>query len=76
MKPYLSDYLVLSNEGCEICKDCLYPHAPCRFPDRLHHSIEGYGILVSDLAKKAGVNYNNGENTVTFFGALLFNNIA
>jgi hypothetical protein len=39
----------------------------------LHHSIEGYGILVSELAKKAGVNYNNGENTITYFGSLLFN---
>lgn len=73
IKPYLKDYLILSNEGCGICKVCTYPDAPCRFPDQLHHSIEGYGILVSDLAKQAGVNYNNGENSVTYFGALLFN---
>ncbi|MCR4437376.1 MAG: DUF2284 domain-containing protein [Clostridiales bacterium] len=73
VKPYLKDYLVLSNEGCGTCKTCTYPHAPCRFPEQLHHSIEGYGILVSELAKQAGVNYNNGQNTVTYFGALLFN---
>jgi predicted metal-binding protein len=73
VKPYLKKYLVLSNEGCGICKICTYPNTPCRFPERLHHSIEGYGILVSELAKKAGVNYNNGENTITYFGSLLFN---
>jgi predicted metal-binding protein len=75
VKPYLKRYLVLSNESCNTCKTCTYPDAPCRFPEQLHHSIEGYGILVSELAKQATVNYNNGENTVTYFGALLFNDI-
>ena len=70
---YLDDYLVLSNESCDRCTSCTYPDAPCRFPDKLHHSIEGYGILVSDLAKRAGVKYNNGAGTVTFFGAVLYN---
>jgi len=73
VKPYLKNYLVLSNEGCGICKSCTYPHASCRFPERLHHSIEGYGIIVSELAEQVGVNYNNGNNSITYFGALLFN---
>lgn len=73
VKPLLKDYLMLSNESCGLCKVCTYPHAPCRFPERLHHSLEGYGVIVSDLAKQAGVNYNNGENSLTYFGALLFN---
>jgi predicted metal-binding protein len=75
VKPYLKSYLVLSNESCNTCKTCTYPDAPCRFPKQLHHSIEGYGIVVSELAQQAEVNYNNGENTVTYFGALLFNDI-
>ena len=72
VKPWLTDYLLLSNEGCDLCESCTYPAAPCRFPARLHPSIEGYGLLVSDLAKQAQVAYHNGENTVTYFGALLF----
>jgi predicted metal-binding protein len=72
-KPYLKNYLVLSNESCNTCTTCAYPDTPCRFPEQLHHSIEGYGILVAELAEQAAVNYNNGENTVTYFGALLFN---
>ena len=67
-----SDYLLLSNEGCGRCEKCTYPNAPCRFPHLLHHSLEGYGFIVSELAKKAGIKYNNGSCTVTYFGALLF----
>lgn len=73
VKPCLKDYLVLSNEGCDTCESCTYPQAPCRFPEQLHHSLEGYGFIVSELAKQAGINYNNGENSITYFGALLFN---
>lgn len=71
--PLVGNRLVLSNEGCDTCERCTYPDAPCRFPDRLYHSMEGYGLVISDLAKKAGVKYNNGEGTMTFFGAILFN---
>lgn len=73
VKPYLNNYIVLSNESCDTCANCTYPDFPCRFPEQLHHSIEGYGILVNDLAQKAKIRYNNGENTVTYFGAILFN---
>ena len=72
LKLFLSDYLLLSNEGCGRCKKCTYPDSLCRFPEHLHHSIEGYGFQIYELAKAAGIKYNNGENTVTFFGGLLF----
>ena len=65
--------LVLSNEGCGICSECTWPDAPCRFPDKCLHSIEGYGLTVSALASSAGMRYFNGPNTVTFFGAVLYN---
>jgi predicted metal-binding protein len=73
VKPYLIKYLLLSNEGCGRCVNCTYPDAPCRFPNKLFHSIEGYGIFVSKLATQAGIKYNNGERTITYFGALLYN---
>lgn len=68
----LSDFLLLSNEGCGRCAQCTYPEEPCRFPELLHHSLEGYGFHVGELARAAGIRYNNGSNRVTFFGALLF----
>lgn len=69
----LPSYLLLSNEGCGRCAECTYPNAPCRFPHLLHHSLEGYGFIVKELADEVGIRYNNGLNTVTYFGALLFN---
>ena len=68
----LSAHLILSNEGCGQCPKCTYPDAPCRFPQSVHHSLEGYGFAVNELAKEAGIRYNIGQNTVTYFGALLF----
>ncbi len=72
LKTFLSDYLLLSNEGCGRCTKCTYPDFPCRFPEHLHHSIEGYGFNIYELTKAARIKYNNGENKVTFFGGLLF----
>ena len=62
--------LILSNEGCIRCKRCTWPEAPCRFPERLHPSLEGFGFVVSELAKAAGLAYR-AEGGVIFFGALL-----
>lgn len=66
----LDSYQLLSNEGCGRCQSCTWPDAPCRFPDKLYHSIEGYGFQINQLAEQAGIQYNNGKNTVTYFGAL------
>lgn len=71
LRPYAGKYILLSNEGCDLCKECTYPDAPCRFPEKTMGSLEGYGIFVSELANQAGVKYNNGPCTVTFFGALI-----
>ncbi|MBE6032659.1 MAG: hypothetical protein E7224_05645 [Clostridiales bacterium] len=49
------------------------PDAPCRFPEELSPSVEGYGIFVTPLAKKAGIPYYGGPDTVTYFGLACFN---
>lgn len=72
VRSYMTDYLVLANEGCDTCEACTYPDAPCRFPEQTHGSLEGYGIFVSELAKQAKINYVNGANTVTYFGGIAF----
>jgi len=68
----LSRYQIMSNEGCGRCKKCTWPDAPCRFPEKLHPSLESYGFLVNKLAEQAGMHYINGQNTVTYFGAILY----
>ena len=57
--------------ACNICEKCAYPE-PCRFPQKIYSSIEAAGINVTELSREAGLNYNNGENTITYFSMILF----
>lgn len=69
----LSARLHLSAGGCHLCEVCAkVENQPCRFPRRAIPPLEGYGINVSRLAEAAGMKYINGQNTVTYFGALFF----
>jgi len=65
--------LHLGAGGCGVCKICAKKtNEPCRHPQQAMSSLEAYGINVSHLAKAAGMKYINGQNTVTYFGAVLF----
>ena len=65
--------LHLGAGGCGVCKSCAKQTGePCRFPEKAMPSLEAYGVNVSALAKSAGMKYINGQNTVTYFGAVLF----
>lgn len=66
------NFLLLSVEGCSKCGKCTYPDLPCRFPETLSGSLEGYGIFVNRLAAAAGIPYSRGPNTVSYFGAVFF----
>jgi predicted metal-binding protein len=72
-RSYDKDALILSTEGCTVCKKCSYPDAPCRFPDRMYPATEGYGIMVMQMAPALNIRYNNGANTVTYFSMVLYN---
>ncbi len=72
-KNYCQKALHLGAGGCRLCPVCgKKTGEPCRFPDRAMSSLEAYGINVSKLAFQCGMRYINGENTVTYFGAVLF----
>lgn len=65
--------LSLGAGGCHVCAVCAKrTNDPCRHPEEALSSLETYGIDVSRLAQQAGLRYINGSNTVTFFGAVLF----
>ena len=69
----LSRVLYLGAGGCSICERCAKrTNEPCRHPDRAVASLETYGVNVSKLAPAAGMKYINGQNTVTYFAAVLF----
>lgn len=63
--------LQLSAGGCHLCESCTRPEEkPCLYPDDALASLEAYGIAVSELAKLCDLPYINGQNTVTYFGAV------
>lgn len=69
----ITHVLHLGAGGCGVCKTCAKRTGePCRFPEKAMASLEAYGINVSQLAKAADMKYINGQNTVTYFGAVLF----
>ena len=72
MRSVYPDCLPMGAGGCDICKPCTYPNAPCRFPDRAFSSMEAYGLVVSAECIKAGLEYNYGNNTLTYSSCILF----
>ena len=72
LKAHGIPHQLYSAGGCSICKTCTYPDAPCRFPDRVHRSMEACGIDVGTLSRACGLKYNNGPQTVTYFSMILF----
>lgn len=69
----LCNALHLGVGNCGVCEKCSkVTGEPCRFPELALPSLEAYGVNVSALAKASGMKYINGQNTVTYFGAVLF----
>ena len=59
--------------GCGVCEVCAKRTGePCRYPELAMPSLEAYGVNVSRLAASADMKYINGQNTVTYFGAVFF----
>ena len=67
----VSPLLFLGAGGCRICQRCSkLDGQPCRRPEEAISSLQAYGINVSALAALAGMQYINGSDTVTYFGAV------
>jgi len=65
--------LLLGAGACFICEECTFREGKfCRFPEKAFPSLEACGIDVMSLSKSAGVKYNNGKNTVTYLGMILY----
>jgi predicted metal-binding protein len=65
------DMLPMGAGTCTICKECTYPHAPCRFPERSISSMEAYGLWVSKVCELSGIPYNYGKLTLTYTSCYL-----
>lgn len=68
-----SQTLHLGAGGCRFCARCAkLDDLPCRAPGEALSSLEAYGIDVYQTVKKTELKYINGQNTVTYFGMILF----
>ena len=65
-------YLPLGVGACTICAKCAYPDEPCRFPARMHPSMEAFGLQVTDVCRAAGIPYYYGPRTITYSCCVLF----
>lgn len=63
----------LGGGGCRLCPTCArLENLPCRYPDMVLPPMEGCGVDVYQTVKDTDLKYINGQNTVTYFGLLLF----
>lgn len=67
------NFLHLSCGGCHLCPSCTKAEGlPCRMPEKALPSLEGYCVDVYSTTKNTPLKYINGQNTVTYFGMILF----
>ena len=64
---------ILSTEACTICSRCAYLDGlPCRMPGAMHPCVESQGINLIPLLEKFGLEFQYGENVVTWVSLLFF----
>ena len=63
--------LALGAGTCRLCKECTYPDAPCRFPDKRVSSMEAYGMVVLETCKANGLGYYYGPQSMAYTSCFL-----
>ena len=65
---------ILSTEACAVCERCAYLDGlPCRLPGKMHPCVESHGINILGLLDQLGLAFQYGENVVTWFSLLFYN---
>ena len=65
---------VLSTEACALCDRCAYLDGlPCRFPEKMHPCVESHGINLIPTLESLGLEFQYGENIITWYSLLFFN---
>ena len=64
---------VLSTEACSYCERCAWLDSePCRYPEKMHPCVESHGINIIPVLENYGVEFQYGENVVSWFSLLFF----
>jgi len=65
--------LHIAGGGCHLCSRCaIQDDQPCRYPEQALGSMSAYGVDVYSTCRNTTLHYINGQNTVTYFGMVLF----
>ena len=68
VKPY-----ILSTEACAICDRCaILDDEPCRHPGEVQPCVESHGINVIPVLEQCGMEFQYGQNVVTWISLLFF----
>ena len=64
---------ILSTEACAICERCaILDGLPCRMPGKMHPCVESHGINLIPVLEQNGMEFQYGENVVTWFSLLFY----
>lgn len=63
--------LALGAGTCTRCKECTYPDAPCRFPEKRVSSMEAYGMVVMETCKANNMGYYYGPEHIAYTSCFL-----
>ena len=65
---------ILSTEACAHCERCAYLDGqPCRLPEKMHPCLESHGINIIPTLEENGLNFQYGDNIITWYSLFLFN---
>lgn len=68
VRPY-----ILSTEACSLCDRCaILDGEPCRMPEKMHPCVESHGINVIPVLEQCGIEFQYGENVVTWVSLLFY----
>ena len=64
---------ILSTEACALCDRCAYLDGQsCRYPEKMHPCVESHGINLIPTMESLGLEYQYGQNVVTWFSLLFY----
>ena len=66
-----SAYL-LTTGGCGLCEECTFPDEPCRIPDKNRGSLSAFGINVTKLCEKAGMEFSFANGIMRMMACILY----
>lgn len=64
---------ILSTEACTVCERCaILDGLPCRLPGKMHPCAESHGINVIPVLESCGIEFQYGDNVVTWVSLLFY----